>query len=148
MNLRRSTGVFMARTAAASTAMTASQHLEMLVTGRPPSDFPVRVVEQLTGRTVPAGVARTTVGHLSQATLAAMAVLLAGQTRNAKPAPAIVLISTALVVGDATMARLLGLSEAPWKWPRRDLAIEFMHKTSLAIASRALTRGSGATRRS
>lgn len=110
MNLRR-TGVFLARTAAASTAMTASQHLEMFVTRRPPSDFPVRVVEQLTGHTVSAGVARTTVGHLSRATLAAVAVLLAGQARNAKPTPTIVLISTALVVGDATIARLDGMGD-------------------------------------
>lgn len=148
MTLWRRTGVFMARTAAASTAMTASQHLEMLVTRREPSDFPVRVAEQLTGRTVPAGVARAAVGHLAQASLAAMAVVLAERTRHAEPAPAVALICVALVVGDAAIGRLLGLSEAPWKWARRDLAIEFVHKTSLAIASRALTGGVGVARRS
>lgn len=144
-NLLRSTRVFMARTAAASAAMTASQHLEMLVTHREPSDFPVRVVERLTGRTLPAGDVRTAVGHLSQASLAAMAVLLAGLTHHAKPAPAIVFIATAVVVSDAALGRLLGLSEAPWKWSRRDLAIELAHKTSLAAASRALVTGAGTT---
>lgn len=143
----RRTSAFVARTAAASTAMTASQHLEMLVTGREPSDFPVRVVEQLTGHPVAGRVARTAVGHLSQATLAAVAVLLAGRTRHATPAPAIVCISAALVVADAAVGRLLGLSEAPWKWSRRDLAIELVHKTSLAVASRALVAGADATGR-
>lgn len=136
--LRRS-AAFMVRTAAASTAMTASQHLEMLVTRRVPSDFPVRVVERLTGATVPTGVARTTVGHLAQGSLAALAVLVAGQTRRISAVPAVVLISASLVVGDAAMARMLGLAEAPWRWPRRDIAIELTHKTSLAVAARALT---------
>lgn len=139
VNLCRRGGVFILRTAAASTAMTASQHLEMLLTRRMPSDFPVRVVERLIGRTVPAGVARTTVGHLAQASLAATAVLLAGQTRRTSAAPAVVLISVSLVVGDAAIARILGLADAPWHWPRRDIAVDLAHKTSLAIAARALT---------
>ncbi|TPG35852.1 hypothetical protein [Mycolicibacterium hodleri] len=131
---------FIVRSAAASTAMTVSQHLEMAVTRRAPSDFPVRVVEQLVGRRVPAGVARTTIGHLSQASLAAMAVMLADQTRHTSAAPAVVLISTSLVVADAVLGRILGLADAPWNWPPRDVSIELLHKTSLAVAARALSR--------
>ncbi|HWF28011.1 MAG TPA: hypothetical protein VG327_06475 [Mycobacterium sp.] len=32
----------------------------------------------------------------------------------------------------------LGLAEAPWRWQRRDLAGDVMHKTSLAVAARAI----------
>ena len=72
--------------------MTASQHLEMLVTKRPPSDLPVRVVEQLTRRRVAAGHPRVVVGHLAQANLAALAVTLAGLSRRI-PAPQDILAS-------------------------------------------------------
>jgi hypothetical protein len=46
---------FVARTAAASAAMTASQRVEMALTHRPGSELPVRVVEALIGRGVPTG---------------------------------------------------------------------------------------------
>jgi hypothetical protein len=79
VNVSRPGGNLLLRAAAASTAMTASQHLEMLVPKRPPSDLPVRVVEQLTRRRVAAGYPRVVVGHLAQANLAA----LAGHARRA-----------------------------------------------------------------
>lgn len=119
--------------------MTASQRTEMLVTRREPSDVPVRAVERLTNCTVPAGPPRAIVGHLAQGSLAATAVLLATKTRSVAGLPAVLSIAVVLVGGDAALARLLGLAEAPWKWSRQDLAIDVIHKSSLAIAARRIT---------
>jgi hypothetical protein len=129
--------------------MTASQHLEMLVTKRPPSDLPVRVVEQLTRRRVAAGYPRVVVGHLAQANLAALAVTLAGLSRRIPAAPAVAFIALCLVAGDAALAGAIGLGEMPWRWSRRDLGIDLMHKTSLRARWRGGIRldGPGRTTR-
>lgn len=129
---------FVVQTVAASAAMTASQRAEMSVTRREPSDVPVRTVERLTGRSIVGTTLRTVVGHLAQASLAATAIILARATRGATGAPAVALIAGALVAGDAALTGMLGLAEAPWRWTRRDLAIDMTHKTSLAIAARMI----------
>ena len=129
---------FLLQTVAASAAMTASQRAEMLVTRRAASDLPVRAVERLTGRSVSGEAARTVVGHLAQGGLAATGLALARMTRNTAAVPAVGLIAVSLVAGDAALAAMLGLAPAPWRWRRRDLAIDVMHKTSLAVAARTI----------
>jgi hypothetical protein len=118
--------------------MTASQRAEMLVTRRDASDLPVRAVERLTGASVSGKAARTVVGHLAQGALAATGVALARITRNTAAVPAVGLIAALLVAGDAALAAMLGLAPVPWRWSRRDLAIDVTHKTSLAVAARTI----------
>ncbi len=120
--------------------MTASQRAEMLATRREPSDVPVRAVERLTGLSVRGTAARTAVGHLAQGGLAAVAILLAQTTRRMPGAPAVMLIAGSLVAGDAALVYKLGLAQAPWRWRRRDLAIDATHKLSLAVAARTIVR--------
>ena len=129
---------FVVETVAASAAMTTSQRVEMLVTRRAPSDVPVRAVERLTGQRIGGGAARTAVGHLALASLAAAALVLARATHRTPGAPAIALIAGSLVLGDAALARALGLAEVPWRWTSRDLAIDVTHKASLAVAARTI----------
>lgn len=129
---------FLAAAAAASGAMTASQRAEMLVTGRAPSDVPVQAVERMTGLAISGSAARIVVGHVAQGSLAAVAVALAGRTRRVPALPATTLIAASLIAGDAVLATTLGLAESPWRWARRDLAIDVMHKTSLAVAARTI----------
>ena len=64
---------FVARTAAASGAMAASQRVEMALTHRPENELPVRVVEALIGRGLPTG-AQAVAGQFAQAILAALAL--------------------------------------------------------------------------
>ena len=137
LSARKGAG-FLAQTIAASAAMTASQRAEMWATRREPSDVPVRVVERLTGASIRGATARIAVGHVAQGSLAAAAIMLAEATRRTPAMPAVVLIATSLVAGDAALARMLGLAQAPWRWQRRDLAIDAAHKTSLAIAARTI----------
>jgi hypothetical protein len=129
---------WLVQSVAASAAMTASQRVEMWVTRRDPSDLPLRALERLTGRSVHGATARTIVGHLGQGSLAAAAIILARTTRRTPTPAAVALIAASLIAGDAVLAVALGLAQAPWRWPRRDLAIDVMHKTSLAIAARTI----------
>jgi hypothetical protein len=127
------------RSIAASAAMTVSQHLEMAATGRPPSDYPVRVVEAVTRHSVP-NPARSSVGHVAQAVLAAAALTAAYATRNAHPVPAVALTTAALVTGDAALGMAVGVGGAPWRWQARDLVIDAIHKGAVSVAARALAR--------
>ena len=128
---------FVMRSIAASAAMTVSQHLEMAVTGRSPSDYPVQVVEAVTRHSVPPP-ARSSVGHLAQAGLAAAALAAAYVTRNAHPVPAVALTTVALVTGDAVLGTAVGVGDPPWRWQPRDLVIDAIHKATLSIAARGL----------
>lgn len=128
---------FLGRTALASGAMTASQRLEMALTGRPPSDFPVRVVEATIGRPVPPG-SRVVVGHLAQRSLAAVALALASATRRVHTGPAVGATAFALIAGDAELAMAAGVGEAPWRWQRSDLTVDVLHKAVLAVTARRI----------
>lgn len=134
---------FLGRVAAASAVMTISQHVEIAITHRAPSDLPVRVFEKLTGLTVPAGAARVVAGQIPQGALAAQAVGVARRTRHLPPIPAVLLNLSTLVVSNAFIARALRLSELPWRWSADEIGTDLVHKTSLAIAAYVLTRGCG-----
>ena len=130
---------FVARTAAASAAMTASQRVEMALTHRPGSELPVRVVEALIGRGVPTG-AQAVAGQFPQAMLAALALGFAKVAQRIPIVPAIALNILLLVSANAVVAQALGLGDMPWKWSSRDIATDVTHKTTLAIAATTLGR--------
>lgn len=124
----------------ASVAMTGSQRAEMFITSRPPSEVPVRVVEGLTGRRVPDGLARWSVGHLAQGGLAVQAVAFARFTRKWPPVLAAIVNASALVFGDALLAHRAGAVDPLTSWAPADVGIDVLHKASLAGAATALTR--------
>lgn len=135
------------RTAAASAAMTASQHVEIALTRRPGSDLPVRIMERLTGHPVAGGPARIAVGQTTQSLLAASAVIMARLMSRVPVVVAIVAESLFLVMTNAAVARVLNLGDMPWAWSHRDLATDLTHKTSLATTAALLTRGQHAVER-
>ena len=97
---------FVARTAAASAAMTASQRVEMALTHRPGSELPVRVVEALIGRGLPTG-AQAVAGQFAQAILAALALGFAKAAHRIPIVPTIALNILLLVSANAVVAQLL-----------------------------------------
>jgi hypothetical protein len=101
--------------------MTASQRVEMWATRRDPSYLPVRAAE-LPRAAWPQPAA----------------IILARTTRTTATPSAVALIAASLIAGDTVLAVALGLAEAPWRWQRRDLAVDVTHKTSLAVAARAI----------
>jgi len=130
---------FVARTAAASGAMAASQRVEMALTHRPGSKLPVRVVEALIGRGLPTG-AQAVAGQFAQAILAALALGFAKAAHRIPIVPTIALNMLLLVSANAVVAQALGLGDMPWKWSGRDIATDLTHKTTLAIAATTLSR--------
>jgi hypothetical protein len=144
MSTAKSAVDFLGRVAAASAAMTVSQHVEIAITHRAPSDLPVRVFERLTGITVARGVARIVAGQIPQGGLAAQAVGVARQTQHLPAVPAVLLNVSTLVVSNAVIAGALGLSDMPWRWSAGDIGTDLLHKTSLALAAHVLTRSRAA----
>jgi hypothetical protein len=132
---------FVLRAVAASAVMTVSQHIEMRLTQRPGSDLPVRVVERLTRRSIPPGIARVLAGQLTQATLAAAAIALARFTRRS---PALLALASSLLLlwfGNALALRALRLADMPWHWSKQELGTDLLHKSSLALAAHTITQG-------
>jgi hypothetical protein len=130
---------FVARTAAASAAMAASQRVEMALTHRPACKLPVRVVEALIGRGLPTG-AQAVAGQFAQATLTALALGFAKAAHRIPIVPTIALNILLLVSVNAVVAQALGLGDMPWKWSGRDIATDLTHKTTLAITATTLGR--------
>jgi len=140
-------GGLITRTAAATAAMTASQHIEIALTRRPGSDLPVRIMEQLNGRAVASRPARVAVGQTTQSLLAASAVIMARVMSRVPIVVAIATESLFLVMTNAAVARVLNLGDMPWAWSHRDLATDLTHKTSLATTAVLHTRGQHAVER-
>ena len=126
----------------ASAIMTVSQHTEMGLTHRPGSDLPVHVIESVTRRSIPPGIASVLAGQLTQGILAAAALAQARLTRRSPAAPALVLGVLFLVSSNAVVVRALGLAAMPWRWPRQELGVDVLHKTTLAVAAHMITRRS------
>ena len=95
MNVMKYVVDFVRRAVAASAVMTVSQHIEIGLTQRPASDLPVRVIERLTHRSIPSGVASVLAGQLAQGTLAAAAIALAKLTRRS---PALLALASAVLL--------------------------------------------------
>jgi hypothetical protein len=130
---------FLARTAAASAAMTASQRVEMALTHRSGSELPVRVVEALIGRGVPTG-AQGVAGQSVQATLAALSLGFAKVAQRIPIISTIALNILVLVSANAVVAQALGLADMPWKWSSRGIATDLIHKSTLAVTATILER--------
>jgi malic enzyme len=107
---------FVVRALSASAVMTVSQHIEIRITHRPDSDLPVRVIETVTGRSIPRGVISVMAGQLAQGMLAAAAIALARLARRSPTAPAVLVGVLFLVSFNAIVLRVLGLGDMPWRW--------------------------------
>src|ERR1700753_1915043 len=121
--------------------MTASQYIEMGLTQRPGSQLPVRVIERLTRRSIPPGVARVLAGQLTQATLAAVAIALARLTRRSPAVPQLASSVLFLSFSNALVLRALCLADMPWRWSKQELGTDLLHKASLALAAQKFTEG-------
>jgi hypothetical protein len=113
---------------AGTVALTASQRIEMRLTGRPPSDLPARVAEGVL-RIHPSGRRRELVGtaaHWCNNTASGLgrAALDRAGLRGARAAAA----GFALYLGgSAVLFTGLGLAPPLWRRPPRELAIEAVH---------------------
>ena len=122
---------------AGTAAMTASEAVEMRLTGREPSDVPAHVGERLSGYT-PADEAahqRVNTGvHWGHGVLNGSLRGLIGLT-GASGAAAAALHFGAVWGTDAALYRTLGIAPPPWAWERAALGTDVLHKGVYAVVT-------------
>ena len=120
----------MAAGAIGTAAMTASQAVEMKLTGREGSDVPGQVAQGLAGTEVsdPQAKAAISLGtHWAHGIVGGGlrgAIGIAG----ARGPAAAALLFAGLWTTDVTLYRALGIADSPWRWSRDALATDLFHK--------------------
>ena len=125
---------------AGAAVMTAAEKAEQALTGRPDSYVPARVLARLTGRPDrPAGQSRglNLTMHYGQAALLGMVRGLMAQAGLRGPWASgmftVVRLTTDQILENAT-----GVGAPPQTWPRRELAVDVLHKTVYGFATGAV----------
>ncbi|MFJ8584783.1 hypothetical protein ACIRD2_09005 [Streptomyces sp. NPDC093595] len=120
--------------------MTLGEKIEQAVTGRPDSHVPGRVLERLTGAPERPGKQPPAVNramHFGQA--AVLGVLrsvmaqagLRGPVSSAK-------FAVVRLTNDQILENATGVGAPPSTWPRKELAVDLLHKTVYAFATGAV----------
>lgn len=133
----RAAGQGMAAGLAGVVAMTLSEKVEQRITGRPSSYVPARTLERALGWRESTGalaLARNVAMHTGQA------VLLGGvrgvMARAGLRGPwASGMYCVLRLLNDQTLENATGVGAPPWTWPRRELAVDLLHKGVYALAT-------------
>ncbi|WP_345352202.1 hypothetical protein [Actinoallomurus liliacearum] len=118
-------------------AMTASEKLEQRWTRRPDSHVPTRTLERLTGlsehpRRQPRS--RNLAMHLGQGML--MGGLRGVMATAGLRGPwASAMFGVVRLTNDQILENATGVGAPPWTWPRRELAVDLLHKGVYAAAT-------------
>jgi len=110
-----------------------AQRIDIRLTGRAPSDTPVRAVEALTGRPVQGSLARAAIGYGVQSVLAPISALAASRT-GADSGRRLGAALLAPVAFATLVSPALGASARPIRWTASDWVRELTLKGSLALA--------------
>lgn len=135
--LHRILGEGLAAGTAGVAVMTAGERVEQWFTGRPDSHVPGRTMRRLTGMRDPAGHRPTAANramHVGQA--AGLGVLrsvmahagLRGPWSSAK-------FAVVRLTADQILENATGVGAPPQTWPRRELAVDLLHKAVYAFAT-------------
>ncbi len=120
--------------------MTLGEKVEQRLTGRPDSHVPARTLERLTGlpehpgrRSVPVNLAM----HVGQGAL--LGVLRSVMSQAGLRGPwASAKFAVVRLTNDQILENATGVGAPPPSWPRRELAVDLLHKTVYAFATGAV----------
>ncbi|MEY9487035.1 hypothetical protein RKD26_002829 [Streptomyces calvus] len=120
--------------------MTLGEKVEQRLTGRPDSHVPARTLERLTGlpehpgrRSVPVNLAM----HVGQGAL--LGVLRSVMSQAGLRGPwASAKFAVVRLTNDQILENATGVGAPPPTWPRRELAVDLLHKTVYAFATGAV----------
>lgn len=115
---------------AGTAVMTASQAVEMRLTGREGSDVPGQVAQGLTGIHPEDGqtqAAMSTGMHWAHGVTGGGVRALIGATGASGPLAGGLLFA-GLWGMDVSLYRALGIADSPWRWSKDDLATDLFHK--------------------
>jgi hypothetical protein len=123
---------------AGTVALTASQRLEMAITGRPPSELPAQVASGVLGID-PTGRQRqlvATATHWFNNTSSGLPRAALGAA-GVNGAPAVAGTMIAYLGGGAVLFSRLGLAPPPWRREPGALAVDVIHAAVYALATNA-----------
>jgi hypothetical protein len=121
---------------AGTLALTASQRIEMRITGRPPSDLPAQVAEGALGISA-RGRKRALVAfatHWFNNTSSGLGRAALGRM-GLRGAPAVGATFVLYLGGGALLFRTLDLAPVPWRRGRRQLAVDAIHAGVYAVVT-------------
>jgi hypothetical protein len=123
--------------AAGTTAMTASQLIEIRLTGRAASDVPGQVAQELSGvkpSDPKAQAAMSTGMHWAHGLTGGAVRGAIGRTGATGP------VAAALLFGglwglDVSLYKALGIADFPWRWSGDELATDVFHKGLYSVVT-------------
>jgi hypothetical protein len=127
--------------AAGVAVMTAGEKIEQALTGRPNSYVPARTLERVTGMSEASGrqsLLRNWAMHYGQGALLGILraymsdVGLRGPLASAK-------FAVVRLTNDQILENATGVGAPPQTWPRKELAVDVLHKAVYAFATGAIT---------
>jgi hypothetical protein len=120
--------------------MTLGEKVEQRVSGRPDSFVPARVLARLTGRPEQSGRQPRSVNlamHVGQG--AVLGVLRSVMAHSGLRGPwASAMFAVVRLTNDQILENATGVGAPPPTWPRRELAVDLLHKTVYAFATGAV----------
>lgn len=125
---------------AGAVVMTLGEKVEQQVTGRPDSFVPARVLDRLTGRAEQPGRQPRSVNltmHLGQG--AVLGVLRSVMAHSGLRGPwASAMFAVVRLTNDQILENATGVGAPPPTWPRKELAVDLLHKSVYAFATGAV----------
>ncbi len=125
---------------AGGVVMTLGEKAEQAVTGRPDSHVPARVLLRLTGRPERPGKQPVPVNwamHFGQAALLGVVRSVMAQAGLRGPL-ASAKFTVVRLTNDQILENATGVGAPPSTWPRRELAVDLLHKTVYAFVTGAV----------
>jgi hypothetical protein len=123
--------------AAGVAVMTLGEKVEQRFTGRPDSYMPARVLERLLRRPEAPGrqpVSLNWAMHGGQAV--ALGVLRGVMANSGLRGPwSSAMFTVVRLTSDQTLENGTGVGAPPWTWPRRELAVDLLHKSVYGFAT-------------
>jgi hypothetical protein len=120
--------------------MTVAEKLEQRLTGRPDSHVPARTLERLLGlpeRPREQPRALNHLMHFGQGVLLGSLRGIMAQAGLRGPWSS-AMFTVVRLTNDQTLENATGVGAPPWTWPRRELAVDLVHKAIYAFATGAV----------
>ncbi|MGW7054685.1 hypothetical protein [Streptomyces sp. NPDC054887] len=126
--------------AAGTAVMTLAEKAEQRLTGRPDSHVPARTLQRLTGMRERPGRQPVPVNwamHFGQGALAGVVRAVMAQTGLRGPWSS-AMFAVVRLTNDQILENATGVGAPPPTWPRRELAVDLLHKSVYAFATGAV----------
>lgn len=119
--------------------MTVAEKVEQRVTGRPDSEVPARTLQRVLGRRDDPGRRwlMNPLMHFGQGILLGSLRGIMAEAGLRGPWSS-AMFTVVRLTNDQTLENATGIGAPPWTWPRKELAVDLIHKTIYGFATGAV----------